>query len=148
MIHQTGGGVFWMIGGGVGVIDAKSKKFITSINLANVQNNTFVQYTAHNVQVSPDGQKVLVTANVNRGSMGSDGKDEEQPVADGLLDQVFIIDPLTDTIKDSIAIDSDMHLAHVVFNAESDIAYVASQEKGLIYAMDQNHRKALSLWLW
>jgi YVTN family beta-propeller protein len=132
--------------GRVGVIDAKSKKFITAINLANVQNNTFVKYTAHNVQVSPNGQKVLVTANVNRGSMGSDGKDEKQAVADGLLDQVFIIDPLTDTIKDSIAIDSDMHLAHVVFNAASDIAYVASQEKGLIYAMDLNVNRVIRIF--
>lgn len=132
--------------GHVGVIDAKSRKFITAINLANVQNNTFVKYTAHNVQVSPDGKKVLVTANINRGSMGGKEENEEQVVTDGLLDQIFIIDPLTDTIKGAIAIDSDTHLAHVVFNSASDIAYLASQEKGKIYAVDLNSNKVIRVF--
>ncbi len=132
--------------GQVGVIDAKSRKFITAINLANVQNNTFVKYTAHNVQVSPDGKKVLVTANINRGSMGGKEENEEQVVTDGLLDQIFIIDPLTDTIKGAIAIDSDTHLAHVVFNSASDIAYLASQEKGKIYAVDLNSNKVIRVF--
>lgn len=132
--------------GQVGVIDAKSRKFITAINLANVQNNTFVKYTAHNVQVSPDGKKVLVTANINRGSMGGKEENEEQVVTDGLLDQIFIIDPLTDSIKGTIAIDSDTHLAHVVFNSASDIAYLASQEKGKIYAVDLNSNKVIRVF--
>ncbi len=132
--------------GQVGVIDAKSRKFITAINLANLQNNTFVKYTAHNVQVSPDGKKVLVTANIKRGSMGGKEENEEQAVTDGLLDQIFIIDPLTDTIKGAIAIDSDTHLAHVVFNTTSDTAYLASQEKGKIYAVDLNLNKVIRIF--
>ena len=127
--------------GRVGVIDAKSRKLIAAINLTNVQNNRFVKYTAHNVQVSPDGQKVAVTANVDRGLMGKE--EEEVAVTDNLQDQLFIIDPRTDTVIKSVAIANDAHLAHVVFNSNSDIAYLTSQEKGQIYAVDLTSDKVI-----
>lgn len=56
--------------GRVGVIDTQNRKMIKSIDLSEVQNNKFVKYTTHNVQVAPNGKTVLVTANVERGVMG------------------------------------------------------------------------------
>ncbi len=130
--------------GRVGVIDSKSRKVIRSIDLSEVQNNTFVAYTAHNIQVSPDGKKVLVTANVNRGGMGNENSKKKEDVTDGLVDKIFIIDPLTDTVVGSIPIDSDAHLAHIVLNSSSDMAYISSQEKGKVYAVDLNRNKVVS----
>lgn len=130
--------------GRVGVIDPKSKKVIRSIDLSETQNNKLVKYTAHNIQVSPDGKKVLVTANVDRGGMGEEKKEED--LLDGLSDKIIIIDPTTDVVVGSIPIDIDTHLAHIVLNSNSDIAYVTLQEKGKLYAVDLNLGKVISIF--
>lgn len=130
--------------GRVGVIDAKSRKVIQSIDLSEVQNNKFVKYTAHNVQVSPDGEKVLVTANVDRGAMNNKESEEQEDLSDGLRDKIFIINPVTDLITGSIPIDIDAHLAHIVLNSNSDVAYVTLQEKGKLYAVDLKLNKVVS----
>lgn len=127
--------------GRVGVIDTQNRKMIKSIDLSEVQNNKFVKYTAHNVQVAPNGKTVLVTANVERGVMGDNASKKEEDIADGLFDKIFIIDPITDTIIGSLPIEIDSHLAHVVVNAEGTFAYTASQEKSKIYVVDLINRK-------
>jgi YVTN family beta-propeller protein len=127
--------------GRVGVIDTQNRKMIKSIDLSEVQNNKFVKYTTHNVQVAPNGKTVLVTANVERGVMGDNASKKEEDIADGLFDKIFIIDPITDTIIGSLPIEIDSHLAHVVVNAEGTFAYTASQEKSKIYVVDLINRK-------
>ncbi len=129
--------------GRVGVIDTQSRKMIKSIDLSEVQNNKFVKYTTHNVQVAPNGKVVLVTANVERGVMGENGSEKADEISDGLLDKIFIIDPLTDTITGSLPIEIDSHLAHVVVNAEGTLAYIASQEKSKIYIIDLTNQKIM-----
>lgn len=130
--------------GRVGVIDAQNRKVIDSIDLSEVQNNTFVKYTAHNVQVSPDGKKVLVTANVDRGVMGEKESEETEDITDGLVDKIFIIDPISDLVTGAIPIDVDTHLAHIVVNSSGNIAYVTLQEKGQLYAVDLYTNKVVS----
>lgn len=137
--------------GRIGVIDSASRKVITSIDLSEVQNNTFVKYTAHNIQVSPNGEKVLVTANVDREGMGGENKKDgntetEEDVSDGLSDKIFIIDPVTDKITGAIPIEIDAHLAHIVLTSSNDIAYVTLQEKGKLYAVDLNSSKVVSIF--
>ncbi len=122
--------------GRVGVIDTASRKLIRSIDLSEIQDNTFVKYTTHNVQVAPDGSMVLVTANVDRGVMGENEPAKEDDVSDGLFDKIFIIDPQSDTVIGSLPIEIDSHLAHVVVTSDGDLAYVASQEKSKIYTVD------------
>ncbi|MBP7819356.1 YncE family protein [Candidatus Gracilibacteria bacterium] len=122
--------------GRVGVIDTQSRKLIKSIDLSEVQNNQFVKYTTHNVQVAPNGEMVLVTANVARGFMGEDTSEETEDITDGLFDKIFFIDPLTDTITGSLPIEIDSHLAHVVVNNEGTLAYAASQENNKIFVID------------
>ncbi len=130
--------------GRVGVIDAQTRKVIRSIDLSEVQNNTFVRYSAHNVQVSPDGKKVLVTANVDRGAMMEKKHEGIEDITDGLMDKIFVIDPTTDLITGSIAIDVDTHLAHIVVNSNGSIAYVTLQEKGQLYAVNLNTNEVVS----
>lgn len=130
--------------GRVGVIDTGSRKMIKSIDLSEVQNNKFVKYTTHNVQVAPNGKTVLVTANVERGVMGENESTEEaEDVSDGLFDKIFIIDPSSDTIIGSLPIEIDSHLAHIVVNNEGTFAYTASQEKSIIYVIDLASKKIL-----
>jgi YVTN family beta-propeller protein len=129
--------------GRVGVIDTESRKMIKSIDLSEVQNNKFVKYTTHNVQASPNGKTVLVTANVERGVMGENESAEEEDVSDGLFDKIFIIDPLSDTIIGSLPIEVDSHLAHVVVNDEGTFAYTVSQEKSRLYIIDLTAKEIL-----
>ena len=129
--------------GRIGVIDTESRKIIKSIDLSEVQNNTFVKYTTHNVQVAPNGKIVLVTANVDRGGMGENESTESEDVSDGLFDKIFIIDPLNDTVIGSLPIEIDSHLAHIVVNNEGTFAYTASQEKSIIYVIDLAGKKIL-----
>jgi len=128
--------------GRIGVIDTQKRKLIRSIDLSEVQNNIFVKYTTHNVQVAPNGKVVLVTANVDRGVMGEKASAEED-VSDGLSDKIFFIDPLTDTISDSFPIAVDAHLAHVVVNNTGTLAYAVSQEKDTLYVIDVTDKKIL-----
>lgn len=124
--------------GRVGVYDSATRKLVKSINLSDSQNGEFVKYTAHNVQVSPNGEFVLVTGNVNRGDM-NDESDEKNN--DGLYDKVFIIDPKNDSVVYSIPVERDAHLAHVVVNTTGTQAYVSSQEKSKVYVIDLESNK-------
>lgn len=129
--------------GRIAVVSPQNNKLIKSIDLSGLQDGQFVKYSAHNVQVSPDGSKVIVTANVVRGEMGKE-QEEEENIIDGLEDRVFIIDPLTDEIVYSIPLGVDLHLAHVVANTSGDTAYVTAQETGKLFVLDLNEKKVLS----
>ena len=129
--------------GRVAVVDTDSRKLVRTINLSDEQNGKFVSYEAHNVQVSPDGSKVLVTANVNRGGMGGNNENNED-VSDGLQDKLIIIDPITDTIVDSVQLGIDLHLAHVVVDKAGDTAYVNAQETGEVFVVDINKKTLIS----
>lgn len=65
-------------------------------------------------------------------------------ITDGLMDKIFIIDPLTDSILYSIPLEIDAHLAHVVVNKAGNSAYVASQEKGKLYTIDLEAKKIIN----
>lgn len=124
--------------GKVAVIDTKSTKVIQTIDLSETVDGETVRYMAHNVQVAPDGKKVLVTANVEE-DMEMEGGD--MPHGDDVghgqnSDKLIVIDPTTDTVVDSISVDTDSHLAHVVTSPDAKIAYVTSQEKSKIYLVD------------
>ncbi len=122
--------------GKVGVIDTKTRKVIRTIDLSEKINGVMVDYMAHNVQVSPDGRNVIVTANVNRNKTDNMSGSKMAEATYGLFDKIIIIDPLTDTVVDHISIAIDAHLAHVVINKQGDTAYISSQEKGKVFAYD------------
>lgn len=126
--------------GRVGVYDSSTRKLIKSIKLSDFQNGELIKYTAHNVQVAPNGEVVLVTGNVNRGNM-DDKEDVREKISDGFYDKVFIIDPKTDSISQSIPIAIDSHLAHVVVDENATMAYVSSQEESKIYVVNLTDNK-------
>ncbi|MCL4704969.1 YncE family protein [bacterium] len=132
--------------GKVAVLDPTQKKVSTTIDLSERSESMTVGYMAHNVQVAPNGKSVWVTANVMTEEAMGEGHGEEEdegaemgrdtPTSAELLDQVIVIDPLTDEIVRRIPIAVDSHLAHVVLSPDSRIAYVTLQEKGAIYAIN------------
>lgn len=119
--------------GTVAVIDAKTRAVATRIDLSEENADMRAQYMAHNVQVAPNGKKVWVAANVMEESMGGMKMEKgDQP----MLDQVIVIDPLSDTIIKRIPIGEEAHLAHVVVTPDNKTAYLTSQEKGEIYKIN------------
>lgn len=115
----------------VSVIDAVNKKFIKAISLSEQYYGKFLEYSAHNVQVSPKGSIIAVTANIleKEGAHGGEMTNS---------DEVILIDPMTESVIGRIPMGIGMHLAHVVINSTDTRAYVASQEKWLIFVIDLN----------
>lgn len=125
--------------GKVAVIDAADNQVITTIDLTQSHDGETIRYMAHNVQVAPDGSSVAVTANVEEEMEGMNMSDEPMPGMDGHgsdPDELIIIDPKTDKIIKRIPIESDSHLAHVVYGSDNKTALVSLQEKGKVYAVD------------
>lgn len=124
--------------GKVAVIDTKSTKVIATIDLSETVNGETVRYMAHNVQVTSDGKKVLVTANVEEDMEMEDGEmSHGDDMGHGQKpDKLIVIDPVTDKIVNSISVDTDSHLAHVVTSPDAKIAYVTSQEKSKVYLIN------------
>lgn len=114
--------------GTVAVVDTDSNKLLTTINLS----EGGISYSPHNVEASPDGKFIWVTANAAMADAhgSSHGHEEESSV-----DQVIAIDPATDQIVVRIPIGSGQHLAHVVADNKG-VAFVAAQETSRIYTID------------
>lgn len=118
--------------GVVAVLDGRENKLLTRISLEKKDGLKLQRYTAHNVQVSPDGRSVWVTANAME---NSSGHSERKSAAD-LDDEVIVIDPRTDVILKRISMGNDNHLSHIVLSPDRTFAYVASQEKNIVTEID------------
>jgi len=127
------------------VINSTNRKVINTINLAEVKYWKKTLFMAHNVQVSPDGKSVWVTANLMK------KEDDKRIVKNKISDQVIVIDPLTDKIIKRIPIDYDTHLAHIVVSSKNNKVYVSLQEKWELYIIDTltyNIEEKINLWIW
>ncbi len=123
--------------GAVAVLDPATEKVLSAIGLVEETKQGTVRYMAHNVQVTPNGTAVLVTANVEEGMDMEESPMQDMEAAHGALyDQLIMINPENDTITRRIPIDTDSHLAHVVATADGRTAYVTLQEKGFVYVVD------------
>ncbi len=132
--------------GTVNVIDPATNKSIKVIDLTEQETET--KYLPHNVQTSPDGKSVWVTANAGM---------EEHDVHTSLFiptayadeghgemkmdtgDQVIVIDPQEDAIVKRIPLGSGQHLAHVVFTPDGSTALIAAQETNKLYKVDTSN---------
>ncbi len=133
------------------VLDPETKKMIREIDLTRRMGNEEIPFSAHNIQVAPDGQSVWVTANVAM-------KDEKMSIFRRIIsvaradtmkgemsekDQVIVIDPKTDTVMKRISLASESHLAHVVMSRSGERAYVTAQASDLVYEIDAKSFKVL-----
>lgn len=119
----------------IAVLDEKEGRLLTRISLEKKDGLKLQRYTAHNVQVSPDGKSIWVTANAI-GSSGHGG----QKTAANVDDELIVIDPRTDTVIKRISMGKDNHLSHIVLSRDGKFAYAASQEKNMVTEVDtQNY---------
>jgi len=118
--------------GKIAVFDTHARQVIRQIDLTVTEAGQPVPFAPHNVQVAPNGQSVWVTA--NRQGHGSHHA-EASPEAAG-LDQVIVIDPATDTIRQRIGIAPMAHLSHVVVTPDGRTAFVNAQNQQRIYRID------------
>lgn len=130
--------------GKIAVINTEDNRVIRSIDLTQEHGGDITRYMAHNVQVTPDGANVLVTANVPDEDMEHGGDESMAGMDDHgeSIDELIVIDPRTDVITRRIPIESDSHLAHVV--AKGTTAFVTLQEKGMVYTVDIQTGEILS----
>lgn len=116
--------------GTISVINAETREVIETIDLKdkNVFGND-VMLMPHNVQVAPNGESVWVTG---------------VPMEEGEEEQVIVIDPMKNKIKERIKVGKDQHLAHVVLDNESKYAYVTANEGNCVIKIDAKKRKEVS----
>lgn len=128
--------------GAIAVIDPARQKVIKKIDLSIEHDGGLLPYAPHNVQVSPDGRSVWVTANA--GSHQDHAASlfiapalaHGDEVESGENDEIIVIDPLTDEISARLPLDLDLHLAHVVLTPDNRYAYATAQEAGKIYKIN------------
>ena len=103
-------------GGSISVIDLQDSIRTTTIDLSDSAGNMFLP---HNVQTAPDGKSVWATA-----------EDSNK------INQLIVIDPNTNTIKERVELGKDLHLAHVVLDNESKYAFVTAEETNEVIQVD------------
>lgn len=86
-------------------------------------------YMPHNVQVAPNGNTIWVTA---------------MPMSGTVDDQVIIIDPRTNEVTKRIKVGIDQHLAHVVFDNESNFAYVTAKESNQVIKISVSSQEEIA----
>lgn len=124
--------------GAIAVVDTRDNSLLGKIDLTNKVGDRKMNFAAHNVQVSPDGQSVWVTANF----MGIAGHNEETETEtnniekDKVADQIIVIDPKKDAIIKRIGTDVDQHLAHIVVTRDGGNIFATAQETGLVYRIN------------
>lgn len=122
--------------GAIAVVDTKDNSLLGKIDLTIKEGDKKMSFVAHNVQVSPDGQSVWVTANF----MGLGGHEEEtetdNPDKEKVADQIIVIDPKKDAIIKRIDTDVDQHLAHIVVTRDGKNIFATAQETGFVYQID------------
>lgn len=127
--------------GAVAVLDGVHGKMLKTIPLDDTRTGT--RYMPHNVQVSPDGTVVWVTANAKT-AMDHQGfrlinvayADAGHEDTETMSDQVIVIDPKTDAIVRRIPVGMDAHLSHIVQSTVSPTVFVAAQAQDKIYLLD------------
>lgn len=122
------------ISGTVSVIDVTTQKRVTTIDLTKKQGGEMLMFMPHNVQVAPDGQSVWVTAPLME--YGTEEMAEGHGGTEETSEEVVVIDPHTDTITARIPVGSDLHIAHVVLDNDSQYAYVTSNEVSQVIRID------------
>jgi YVTN family beta-propeller protein len=124
--------------GAIAIIDTKDNSLLGKIDLTQKKGDEEIRYSAHNVQVAPDGKSIWVTANF----MGMGGHEEESDMSEEeetgeeFPDQVIVINPQKDSIIKRIDIGNDQHLAHIVVTRDGKNAYATAQEPGLVYKIN------------
>ncbi len=123
--------------GAIAVVDTSDNSLLGEIDLTENKDGQMISYSAHNVQVAPDGKSVWVTANFTGFGDHNEQAMPEKIVEKKLFpDQIIVIDPQKDAIMKRIDVGSDQHLAHIVVTRAGDSIFATAQETGLVYRIN------------
>lgn len=124
--------------GKVAVFDSITRNRLRTIDLSGNHDKETGKLAPHNIQVAPNGQTVWVTANQAHEEHSGQPKhgEIEHAMSQENVDEIIVIDPITDNIIRHIPIASGAHLAHVVLTPNSQFAYVSAQNEGKIYKIN------------
>jgi YVTN family beta-propeller protein len=129
--------------GTVSVIDAATNRTVGVIPINYSHGGMAMVYAPHNVQASPDGRTVWVTAPppMLKTDCGDGDSLPPPPMPPGMGEEVVVIDPVADTIIARVMLlpagdDTMMHLAHVVLDRDSRYAYVSANSADQIVRID------------
>lgn len=130
--------------GSVAVIDPTKREVVKTIDLSIEHDGGQLVYAPHNVQVSPDGLTLWVTA--NSGAHEEEHSKSFIPVAlangddhadaGEEADEVIVISTNTDAIVKRIPLKKRVHLAHIVLTPDTRYAVATTQTEGSIYIFD------------
>ncbi len=125
----------------IAVIDPIDQQKIGEISLSIEHDGGFLPFAPHNVQASPDGLRIWVTANAGSHQNHSGSELIPRALAHGDApgdddDQLVFIDPFTDKITGRLPLGTGLHLAHIVFTPDSRYAYVTAQKGDKIYKIN------------
>lgn len=112
--------------GTISIIDLDRNSVVATVDLSRKGGGPSSMSMAHNVQVAPDGKAIWVTAPPMEG-MATHGSS---------VDEVIVIDSVTNQITQRIALGKDQHVAHVVLDDSSRYAYVTAYEGNAVFKID------------
>lgn len=140
--------------GKIAIINGDTQEVIKSVDLSQTVNGERLSYMAHNVQVSPDGKTVWITANAGEHDEHDEKADTNHSgstdmtqnmdamsmsgMTDPIIknDEVIVLNTENDIIINRISLAPKSHLAHVVFTPDNRFAYITAQEASVIYKID------------
>jgi YVTN family beta-propeller protein len=124
--------------GTVSVIDATLNRVISTIDLTEGRPDATVRFAPHNLQVSPDGRSVWVTATPASPNEHPDhaAYDDHDGGETAGTEFVIVIDPGTDSIVARVPLGRHLHLAHVVLDSASRYAYVTAGDSDQVIEID------------
>lgn len=120
--------------GTISVIDVDTNKIVSTIDTMRTAKDGMEMFMTHNVQASPDGKAIWVTAPPMDHAGAHSKRDDE----------VVIIDPLTDKIIRTINLGKNLHVAHVTFDSASQFAFVTASKANKIFKISASTYEVLN----
>lgn len=130
--------------GTISVIDPARSRVVKVIDTMETGAGGMKMFRAHNVQVSPNGKQVWVTAAAAGG--GSDhgdhaasrsgGGNDDDHGGNNDADQIIVIDAERGQITARVNLGAGLHVAHVVLDEQGKSAFVTATETDEIHEID------------
>jgi len=124
----------------------KNNQLYKQIDLSKTEGDKTIIFSAHNVQVAPDGKSVWATAMVKEVKEKKEiglriipvalADEMDEPMKEKEPDEVVVIDPKTDTVSKRIPLSIGAHAAHVIVSMDNNFAYATAQKEGMIYKIN------------
>lgn len=126
----------------VSVFDTTAKKEVTSIDLSAKEENITIELSPHDIQTTPNKQYVWVTASASQDQLSALHKNAKEHTHLMMTsDQVIVIDPNTNKIKERIQMGNNIRLSDIVLTSDDKYAYITAEAGNAIYKINTQSYK-------